>query len=427
MTDEYFFEYMRDLLGERYEQFLQVYNIKPRFKAARVNTLKISTDVFFSLVGGGQVNKLCPQSIYTEVKPSLDPYYHAGLYYMQEPSASAAVAAFAPYVGERVLDLCAAPGGKSTQLAAVMDGRGVLFSNDVDYKRTRALAENIERLGVKNAVITCTDVRGYLSAGFENYFDTLVCDVPCSGGGITRYEDVPFSPSVVEGCAKRQRAILLDAAKLLCGGGYMLYSTCTFTRQENEDNIDYLTSLGLDTVDIPLLDGAECGVDCPNARRVYPMNFDGEGHFYCVLKKRGEACSNKAAARTKPARTKINGLTLDTVSFRGGQILNLDLPEPEKLNIVRAGVPVFDSDGNPSHALIHALSPEQLNDFGRAEVEEQALDYLCGKQIPFDGAKGYLAVTYNGYALGLGFLSRGGDGTLALKNKYPKHLRIKNY
>ena len=215
-----FFEHMQSLIGARYAEFKAAYDCKPRFKALRVNTLKISTDEFCALFGGAlERNGLCAQSFYCEVKPSLDPLYHAGLYYMQEPSASAAVAAFAPYIGERVLDLCAAPGGKATQAAAVMDGRGIIFCNDPEYKRVRALTENIERLGVRNAVITCNAADDYVRAGFEGFFDTLIVDAPCSGGGMTRYEVVPYSRDIVRGCAERQRAILVQAVKLLAAGG----------------------------------------------------------------------------------------------------------------------------------------------------------------------------------------------------------------
>ena len=425
MNDGYFFEYMRSLLGERYGAFIDAYNNKPRHKALRVNTNKISVDEFKRIFCGElKQNPLCPNSFYCDVKPSLDPLYHAGLYYMQEPSASAAVAAFAPFIGERVLDLCAAPGGKSTQGSEYMRG-GVLFCNDSEYKRTKALAENIERLGISNAVVTCGTAGDYVRAGFSEYFDTLIVDAPCSGGGMMRYESVPYSENIVNGCAERQRVILDDAVKLLRRGGYMLYSTCTFAKEENEDNVNYLQALGMRTVDIPLLVGAERGIDMPAARRIYPMNVDGEGHFFCVLQKMDGGSCDRAAMRKKRSSVKL-GVKLDVAEIVGKRvILDFDIPDLSGLNVIVAGTPVYDDD-LPSHALTHALDSEGVNSFGAVELGDFAHNYLAGEQISLAAPRGNLIATVNGYALGLVKSAAGGDGTSVLKNKYPKRLRIHN-
>ncbi|MDE6618438.1 MAG: hypothetical protein K2K13_05390 [Clostridiales bacterium] len=427
--NEYFFEYMRGLLGERYDAFYKAYTEKPRHKALRVNTNKITVDRFKSMFGGElKQNPLCHNSFYCNVKPSLDPLYHAGLYYMQEPSASAAVAAFAPFIGERVLDLCAAPGGKSTQAAEYMNG-GVLFCNDSEYKRTKALAENIERLGIDNAVITCGTASDYVKAGFTEYFDTLIVDAPCSGGGMMRYEEVPYSENIVKGCAERQRAILADAVKLLQGGGYMLYSTCTFAKEENEDNINYLRLLGMRTVDIPLLSGTERGIDMPDARRIYPIDFDGEGHFFCVLQKTSGGKNELPPLRKKRGMVKFGDLKLNVSEIVGKRTIldldNLDIPDLLGLNVICVGTPVFD-DGAPSHALTHALDGASAEKFGTVELGEYARDYIAGEQIQLDAPSGNLIATVNGYALGLVKSAAGGDGVRALKNKYPKCLRVHN-
>ncbi len=423
--DEYFFTQMRELLGDaQYGEFMDAYNNAPRHKALRVNTLKISVAEFLRLAGGAELksNILCPQSFMCDIKPSLDPLYHAGLYYMQEPSASAAVYALSPYIGKRVLDLCAAPGGKSTQAAAFMDG-GIIFCNDVERKRIRALTDNIERLGVTNAVITCNTAAEYRAAGFDGYFDTLIVDAPCSGGGMSRYEDVAYTRETVAGCAARQRAILDDATRLLCNGGYMLYSTCTFSREENEDIVAYIRSLGFDTVDIPLPAGAERGIGEKDARRVYPHKFDGEGHFYCVLVKRGgsDECF-KDCEHIKRVRQKTAGADLDCVALRGKTLLPISPPELDGLRIVRAGVPVTDERGEPSHALSHALPPQV---FGAVELGENAAEYLCGGQLDISAPFGYRVATVNGYALGWVKSARSGNGSAALKNLYPKYARIK--
>lgn len=423
--DGYFFTQMRELLGDaQYDEFINAYDNAPRHKALRVNTLKISVEEFTSLVGSAielKRNGLCPQSFMCDVKPSLDPLYHAGLYYMQEPSASAAVYALSPYIGQRVLDLCAAPGGKSTQAAAFMRG-GVIFCNDVERKRIRAMTDNIERLGITNAVITCNTAAEYRAAGFDGYFDTLIVDAPCSGGGMTRYEDVVYTRETVSGCAARQRAILQDATQLLCNGGYMLYSTCTFSREENEEIVGFIKTLGFETVDIPLLAGAERGIGERDARRIYPHNFGGEGHFYCVLVKRGKAneCV-KGNEHIKRIRTKVAGVDLDCVSVRGKTVLLIAPPELDGLRVVRAGVPVADERGEPSHALSHALPPQA---FGAVELGDKAWEYICGDQLDISAPFGYKAATVNGYALGWVKSARSGNGVAALKNLYPKYARV---
>ncbi|MCH5164869.1 MAG: hypothetical protein J1G01_00515 [Clostridiales bacterium] len=422
--EAFFFEYMRGLLGDRYESFIGAYEDKPRHKALRVNTRKISVADFKDIFKGRLVqNELCHNSFYSDVKPSLDPLYHAGLYYMQEPSASAAVAAFSPYIGERVLDLCAAPGGKSTQAAEYMQG-GVIFCNDKEYKRTRALVENIERLGISNAVVTRNTAADYRAAGFDEYFDTLIVDAPCSGGGMMRYESVPYSAEIIEGCAARQRAILNDAVMLLRQGGYMLYSTCTFAREENEDNIEFLLKLGMETVEIPLRNGEERGIGLSDARRVYPMNFDGEGHFYCVLQKTGGGCSDVPHARKKRGVAVFNGLKLDVAEIGGRTVLDFDVPVFDGLNVLRVGTPVYEGGKEPSHALTHALSKDEVGLFGSVEIGEHANEYIRGTELKISAPRGNLIATISGYALGLVKSAPSGDGTNVLKNKYSKFLRV---
>ncbi len=426
---------MQSLLGSEYDDFKRAYDGKPRHKALRVNTLKISAEEFAALAHktGGydlRANPLCENGFYTSVKPSLDPLYHAGLYYMQEPSAQSAVAAFMPYIGSRVLDLCAAPGGKATQAAAAMRG-GVIFCNDTDYKRAGALVENVERLGIKNAVVTVGEAKDYRRAGFDGFFDTLIVDAPCSGGGMMRYESVPYSEEIVTGCAERQRAILDDAAELVAHGGYMLYSTCTFSREEDEANVEYLLDKGFVAVDLPLRRGEARGIGVPEARRIYPHNFDGEGHFYCVLKKVVETACDKRIAKHKTDEVSVGGYK--TARFTDLGILPMELPELDGLNVVRAGVAVFDAvrkdphkRGEASHALVHALDRDQLNEFGTAELTKtQAEMYIRGEQLSAENlSAGVKIATIDGYALGLVKVAGNGAGDTVMKNLYPRRLRI---
>ena len=433
---DYYFEQLKQILGSEYEAFKAAYDTKPRFKALRVNTLKISVDEFKSLCEryeragirdyGLKPNPLCINSFYTCVKPSLDPLYHAGLYYMQEPSAAAAVAAFAPYIGERVLDLCAAPGGKTTQAAAYMRG-GVLFCNDVESKRVNALKENLARLGVTNAVVTQASAADYVNADFCEYFDTLIVDAPCSGGGMMRYESVPYSESIVDGCAVRQREILDSAVKLLKNGGYMLYSTCTFAPQEDEQNVKYILDKGFTTVDTPIVAGAVRGINLPDARRIYPHNFDGEGHFYCILKKTAGGESDKPTMRVKRKLVEINGLKIDCREFPDGLHYAPEIPRLDGLlkKCRGVGVKIDRKKDELDYAVLHALNAEQLKAVGTVELcMEDAQKYIRGDQIAIAAKKGFYAATIDGYALGCVKSAPDGAGEMVLKNLYPQSLRV---
>lgn len=422
---EYFFTQMREILGAEYDEFESAFKQKPRFKALRVNTLKISIEKFREIYGALTPNPLCDTSFYTDIKPSKDPLYHAGLYYMQEPSAAAAVAAFAPFIGERVLDLCAAPGGKATQVAAYMNGKGVLFCNESEYKRAAALAENVARLGVRNAVVTHGTARDYIAAQYSGFFDTLIVDAPCSGGGMMRYERVPYDDAIVNGCAERQRTILKDAVDLLSAGGHMLYSTCTFAPQENERNIEFLLSLGLEAVDIPLLSGVERGIGISPARRIYPHKFDGEGHFYCVLKKHGDCAVLPRLKKSKQKRVSVCGVEADACVVLNRVKLPIDLPDLFKLNIVSAGVDVFSKNDEPSYAFTHAVDASSVERMGIGLSREQALSYLRGEELKSEECgRGYKIALYRGYALGAVKSSLSGNGDTVLKNLYPKKLRL---
>ncbi|MDE6402106.1 MAG: hypothetical protein K2L54_05765 [Clostridiales bacterium] len=250
-------------------------------------------------------------------------------------------------------------------------------------------------------------------------------DAPCSGGGITRYEDVPYSAEIVAGCAARQRTVIDEAAHLLCRGGYMLYSTCTFAREENEEIVKYICDKGFRTVDVPIGAGAERGIDMPDARRIYPMNFDGEGHFYCVLQKTAGETSERQSARKKRGAVNFGGLKLDVAEINGRTVLPIDVPVTDGLNVLRSGTAVFGEGKDASHALTHALTAEQARSFGTVELGEHAGDYIRGKQLDLSAPRrGMMIAAVCGHAIGLVKSAPSGDGTFALKNHYPKYLRV---
>lgn len=245
MLPELFLKRMQDTLGDEYEEFVESLG-KERYQALRLNTLKINsdqksaaeTDMPFNLTAVPWAEN----GYYYEKsdQPGKHPYHEAGVYYIQEPSAMAPVPMLEVKPGDRVLDLCAAPGGKSTQIAAALMGEGLLVCNEINPQRAKILSENIERMGVCNACVT-NEAPEHLSEFFPEFFDKILVDAPCSGEGMFRKNEEAcgeWSPENVEMCAARQDSILDEAAKMLRCGGRLVYSTCTFAEAEDEGSVE---------------------------------------------------------------------------------------------------------------------------------------------------------------------------------------------
>ena len=335
MLPELFLERMKNLFDEKeYEEFIGSFDTgDERHHALRLNRMKAWDEdkVLESLVHYSSKDK-APKDNFQNVpweetgryydetlSPGKHPYHEAGLYYIQEPSAMAPVHYLDPQPGEHILDLCAAPGGKSTQIAGKLKGTGLLVTNEINRDRARILSLNIERMGIKNALVLSED-SGHLSEVFEGYFDRILVDAPCSGEGMFRKNEAAlteWSPENVRLCAERQFEILDNASKMLRPGGRMVYSTCTFSPEENEETVFkfLLTHRDYHVLDVQLAEGLECGrkewVDTGKCLEVYgraisdeeldgllrevsksvrlwPFRVRGEGHFLCVLKRDGE-------------------------------------------------------------------------------------------------------------------------------------------
>lgn len=299
---------MQKLLQTEYEAFFQSYE-RPLQKALRINPLKTSEEAFEAQVDWKlrpvpwePMGRYYDATLKEEQDgPGKHPFHQAGVYYIQEPSAMAPVAYLDPQPGERILDLCAAPGGKTTQIGARMDGLGVLVCNEIHPARAKILSENIERFGIRNAYV-CNETPQKLEKAFPEYFHRILVDAPCSGEGMFRKNEeaeVEWSPDVVEMCAGRQREILECAVHMLLPGGRLVYSTCTFAPAENEETIQWLldTFPEMELVDTEKIAGMEGGrveflqkgnPDITKTIRLWPHKVDGEGHFLAVLKKVGE-------------------------------------------------------------------------------------------------------------------------------------------
>ncbi|MGN0805522.1 MAG: RsmF rRNA methyltransferase first C-terminal domain-containing protein [Candidatus Coproplasma sp.] len=412
-----------DLKGEA-QSFLNSYDRQP-YKAIRVNTLKISSEDFkkISPFALSQV-KWEPNGFYvSEEKAGKTILHAAGLYYVQEPSAMSAAPILCVQPGEKVLDLCSAPGGKGTQLAQALHGEGLVVLNEIDYSRAKILLRNVERLGIKNAVVTCAPPEKIAKA-FVGYFDKVLVDAPCSGEGMFLKEPnavTEWSEKNVELCAIRQQKILECAQKALKVGGKMVYSTCTFAPIEDELQVE---SFLKEFTNFSLIE----------QHKLLPNKDMGEGHFVALLQKNGgeEECSvrtlrpvapEKKVALYRDFERRYLTTSFDNLHLVGDELYSLpDLfPRTDGLQILRAGVPLGEFKGDrfePSHSLAMCLKSEEADCM---EVDEQnAINYLKGLTFDCDERQsGWKLVTYLNYPLGW---CKAVNGTA--KNHLPKGIRI---
>ena len=428
---------MQDMLGAEYTAFRASYN-EPHKRGIRLNTVKCTKEQLeralpFTLVQ----TPFSPLSFYapTDTKMAALPLYHAGAFYSQEPSASSAVTLLAPEPGDKVLDLCAAPGGKSTQIAALTGDTGLLWSNEVVRNRAAILSSNLERMGVRNTVVSSVypEMRADKLGG---YFDKVLVDAPCSGEGMFRRDPVAvqeWSPEHVETCAVRQLAILSSAAQCVREGGILVYSTCTFSTEENEGVVQkFLESHPEFVLEKPNVTFGRpaYGVD---AVRIFPMD-GGEGHFAARFRRVAPCEERFAPFSFKPDReTQAHAEELYTSLFTDvpGRfqrvrdrviLLPNELPDIAGLSVLRAGVEFGEAKKNriePAHGIFMASRAENCRSVLHLTSNDPALfAFLRGEEIPAEGLSGYTAVAADGIVTGFGKASNG-----VLKNRYPKGLR----
>ncbi len=329
---------MQDLLGDEYEAFAESFQ-KPRAYGLRLNPLKPASEEdirrLTELFGLRDVAWARDGYYYDGgTRPGRHPYHEAGLYYIQEPSAMAVAELLDPQPGERILDLCAAPGGKTTQIAGRMGNKGLLVSNEIHPARARILSQNVERFGVGNVVVTNEEPER-LAGRFPEYFDRILVDAPCSGEGMFRKDETArreWTPDSNGLCARRQAEILEQAARMLRPGGRLVYSTCTFAPEEDEGTVQaFLDRHGEYTVEKTAAhagfspgrpDWIRGGSDAiGDTVRIWPHKADGEGHFAAVLRKEQTVQSGAADRRSAcPETDRAEGKNRAASSRRSGGV-----------------------------------------------------------------------------------------------------------
>lgn len=445
-----FIKKMQHILGEEYEAYRKSYE-QERLYGLRVNTNKISAEKF---------EKICPFSIkkipwipngyYYDgaLQPSKHPYYFAGLYYLQEPSAMTPASRLNVEPGDAVLDLCAAPGGKATELGAKLLGDGVLVANDISNSRAKALLKNIELLGISNTFVV-NEIPSRLADEFTEFFDKILIDAPCSGEGMFRKDPAiikSWEKNGPEFYAKLQREILMQAAKMLKPGGKLLYSTCTFSAEENEGSIQFLLDQEPDFTILPIEEYQGFATGRPDlihgspelekTVRIWPHKMPGEGHFIALLQKKGE-CSKHSIVRRKNNLTKTQlallqeffiditmELDWNRVEVRADRAYYMPgiLPEKKGMRFLRNGLYLGELKKNrfePSQPFAMALkSCEYASVVDFSSEDPRVIRYLKGETLNISDLlvkrnHGWQLVCVDGYPLGWAKITEG-----LLKNKY---------
>lgn len=449
LSEEYL-NRMRDLLGEEeFSAYLKSFD-EERLYGLRVNTAKVTPEAFPELVSWDlKPVPWIPNGFYYEgtERPAKDPYYYAGLYYLQEPSAMTPAMLLPVEPGDRVLDLCGAPGGKSTELGVKLAGKGVLISNDISNSRAKALLKNLELWGISNICVT-SETPDKLADVFGPWFDKILIDAPCSGEGMFRKDDdmvKSYEERGPEYYSEIQKEITDQAVRMLAPGGLLLYSTCTFSRCEDEEIICHILEnhQEMELIRLPLFEGASGGIGLDGCIRLFPHKIKGEGHFISLLRKNGGGAERTAAgsrerSRTEPQGKKAPALPTELTDFLALMSREFDdsrimikndsvyyLPEnfvpAKELRYLRTGLLLGELKNKrfePGQALAMTLHAEEFRQtISWKKEDDRVIRYLKGETIsltPEEGpVKGWCLVCVDGYPLGFA------KGTgMALKNKY---------
>ena len=418
----------KQLPQDEWEAFFAVYEKKP-FKGIRVNPLKggrYATNAIEPLLGAPVPWE--KNGFYTDCeKVGASPLHHAGLFYSQEPSAMLAAPLLEVQAGERVLDLCSAPGGKGTQLACEMDGKGIIVLNEPIFARAKILSQNVERMGVRNAVVT-NEYPDRIAQKFVGYFDKVLVDAPCSGEGMFRKNADEalgeWSEDNVALCAARQKEILHCATQVLRRGGRLVYSTCTFSEAEDEGQVrDYLQN----HPEMRLI----------KQEKLYPHRADGEGHFAALFEKIGDTLTGiQKEIKPRVSREAEKAYRAFEKEFFRAPFANrlheangilYALPDGvfdwTDIKVLRVGVRLGEYKNGrfePSHSLAACVARAECKRAVDVALDDPRVEkYLRGETIDCDISNGWLVVCADGLPLGLGKAVNG-----IVKNHLPKGLRF---
>lgn len=445
---------MRDLLGAEYEDYLKCFE-EPRHYGLRVNTSKISVEEFLKIAPWPL--KPVPwikNGFYYDgdtYQPAKHPYYFAGLYYLQEPSAMTPADRLPVESGERVLDVCAAPGGKATELGTRLNGTGVLAANDLSSSRAKGLLKNLELFGIGN-VLVLSEEPGRLVPYFKEYFDKILIDAPCSGEGMFRKDKKMLRSWEEHGpeyFSKIQRNIVTQAAEMLRPGGMLLYSTCTFSSLENEQTIEYLLKEypEFEICEMESYGGFVPGrPDVTDSKdenfkktvRIFPHRMKGEGHFLALVKKGEDSGRMRTKETPRPVSKSVRlpaeleeffssvkkEMDYSRLDIRGEKVYYMpaDIPRLNGIRFLRTGLLLGELKRKrfePSQALAMNLKKEEYEYIIDLPVtDERVIKYLKGETLDVEDMtapkeKGWYLVCVDGYPLGFGKL-----GGQTLKNKY---------
>lgn len=427
---------MAGLLSDEYPEFIAALG-RPARHALRANTLKADLGRLAALLDLPlEPLPWCAEAapLPGELRLGRHPLYQAGLFYLQEPSATAVVSALDPRPGERVLDLCAAPGGKATHIAARLQGQGLLWANEVDARRAGVLLGHLERCGVRNAVVSAEEP-ARLAERLGGFFDRVLVDAPCSGEGLFRREPESvreWSAAAVRGCARRQGHILEAGAACVCPGGVLVYATCTFAPEEDEGVVEAFLAAHPDfsLEEVPAAAGFSPGrpewvaggrPELAGAVRLWPHRAPGEGHFLARMRRAegvapsfarwriptvpraalgayGAFCEE--ALREAPAAGQLALLGAHLVAVLGGMV------DPAGLRVLRAGWLLGEVRGArfvPGQALALGLAARDARTLlDLPQRSDEVAAYLRGETLPSPGPAGWLLVAVEGYPLGWG-------------------------
>ena len=447
---------MQKILGEEYPDFIYALENKPAVRGMRVNLIKASVDAL-ETSGAFKLERIPYVDngfiLREERQMGASPYHHAGMVYMQDPGAMSGVAALDIHEDWWVADLCSAPGGKSSQVAERLGDEGFLLSNEYVPKRAKIIVGNFERLGVKNAMVTSLDT-AEIAKMYSAVFDLVITDAPCSGEGMFRKSDEAreeWSEENVALSAKRQAEILGNAAGLVKPGGYLLYSTCTYSPEENEENValflrehpDFSLIRVKDELERRTRDGLTKygeGLRLEYTRRFYPHVTDGEGQYVALMKKdenTGERSTILYKDESKPIskqekeiiesffKEALRSVPRGRLAKVGENVVLISHACPiPKHSVFMSGVLLGEIKGKsffPSHQFFSAYGKLFKNVEALGDGDERVTKYLAGEEIDTRGdVRGWCAITFEGAVLGGGKASGG-----KIKNHYPKGLRTR--